>query len=124
MACSNLANCYEQGHGVGAKNFKEARRLYALASTRGYAEATESLAQLDGMIRLMCPLLAEERVIITGTRRGDLNGKAGVATNFDFDRGRYVVAIDGVGEMKIKPTNLLTVAQAVAQRRQAQKLQA
>ena len=43
-------------------------------------------------------------------RREDLNGQAGVATDFDHAKGRYVVAWGGKGEksqvMKIKQTNL------------------
>ena len=52
--------------------------------------------------------------MITGTRRKDLNGRAGVATSFDHDRGRYVVELDsreGENEkqrLKIKPENLST----------------
>ena len=87
----------------------EARRLFALASAQGDAPATERLKQLDELIRTECPLLGK-RVIITGTSREDLNGKVGVATDFDHAKGRYVVAWGGKGEksqvMKIKPTNL------------------
>ena len=72
-------------------------------------EFVEFLQELDGKIRTECPLLGK-RVIITGTSRDDLNGKVGVATDFDHAKGRYVVAWGGNGEksqvMKIKPTNL------------------
>ena len=56
------------------------------------------------------PRLAPWVVIITGTSREDLNGKTGLATDFDHAKGRYVVAWGGKGEkaqvMKIKPQNL------------------
>ena len=53
-------------------------------------------------------------MVITGTSREDLNGRAGVAASFDHARGRYVVELDkGGGEkkkeqLKIKPENLRT----------------
>ena len=34
-------------------------------------------------------------MVITGTSREALNGRAGVATSFDHDRDRYVVELDG-----------------------------
>ena len=105
---NNLGSVYEFGHGV-PQNYKEARRLYALASKQGYALATKNLKELDELIRTECPLLGK-RVVITGTSRADLNGKVGVATDFDHAKGRYVVAWGGKGEtpqaMKIKPGNL------------------
>ena len=104
--------CYENGHGV-TKNYREARRLYALASAQGVAPATQYLNRLDERIRTECPLLGT-RVVITGTSRKDLNGRAGVAATFDHARGRYVVELNrGEGEkkkeqLKIKPENLRT----------------
>ena len=53
-------------------------------------------------------------MVVTGTSREDLNGRAGVAASFDHARGRYVVELDrGEGEhkkeqLKIKPENLRT----------------
>ena len=104
--------CYEYGNGV-TKNYREARRLYALASAQGIAQATQCLNRLDEEIRTECPLLGT-RVVITGTSREDLNGRAGVAATFDHARGRYVVELDGREEgenakerLKLKPENLM-----------------
>ena len=107
-----LGVCYEHGEGV-TQDYQEARRLYALASSQGLAEATEYLSLLDQKIRTECPLLGQ-RVVITGSSREDLNGRAGVATSFDHARGRYVVELDSKeGEkekerLKLKPQNLIT----------------
>ena len=86
---------------------KEARRLFALASAQGNAQATEHLKTLDELIRTECPFLGT-RVIITGTSRADLNGKAGVATDFDHAKGRYVVTLNGKDGkvLKLKPSNV------------------
>ena len=96
------------GKGV-TKNYKEARRLFVLALEQGYTYARKGLDVTDDLIRTECPLLGK-RVVITGTSRADLNGKVGVATDFDHAKGRYVVAWGGKGEksqvMKIKPGNL------------------
>ena len=111
-ALGNIGVCYENGDGV-TKNYREARRLYALASAQGDATATQNMNRLDEKIRTECPLLGT-RVVITGTSREDLNGRAGVAATFDHARGRYVVELDrGEGEkkkeqLKIKPENLRT----------------
>ena len=84
-----------------------------MASSQGLANATETLKQLDQKIQTECPLLGQ-RVVITGTSREDLNGRAGVATSFDHARGRYVVELDSKeGEtekelLKLKPQNLGT----------------
>ena len=108
IANVNLAIMYENGYGV-PKNYKEARRLFALALALGFAPASNDLKRINELIRTECPLLGK-RVIITGTSRADLNGKVGVATDFDHAKGRYVVAWGGKGEtskaMKIKPQNL------------------
>ena len=104
--------CYERGEGV-TQDYQEARRLYALASSQGLADATMHLKGLDQKIRTECPLLGQ-RVVITGTSREDLNGRTGVATSFDHARGRYVVELDSKeGEkekelLKLKPENLNT----------------
>jgi len=87
----NLGLCHEFGDGV-TKDYLEARRLYTLASAQGYEHATEYLKRLEEKIRTECPLLSK-RVVITGTSREDLNGRA-VATSFDHDRDRYVVDLD------------------------------
>ena len=42
--------CYERGDGV-PQNYQEARRLCALASAQGIAEATEALKRVDEIIR-------------------------------------------------------------------------
>ena len=84
--------CYEGGLGV-TQDYQEARRFYALASAQGDALATEALKQMDQKFRTECPLLGK-RIVITGTSREDLNGRAGVATSFDHARGRYVVELD------------------------------
>ena len=87
----NLGICYEYGHGVD-KDYLEARRFYKLASAQGYAPATDHLNFLDEKIRTECPLLGK-RVVITGTSRGDLNGRARNAISFDHERDRYVVEL-------------------------------
>ena len=84
--------CYTYGHGV-TKNYREARRLYELASAQGFVAAPQYLKDLDEEIRTECSLLAT-RVVITGTSREDLNGRAGVAATFEYARGRYVVELD------------------------------
>ena len=101
-------------HGDGVvKNYLEARRLYTLASAQGLAHATEYLNRLEETIRIECPLLGK-RVKITGTSRGDLNGRVGVARSFDEAKGRYVVELDREGDgaaskehLQIKPGNLI-----------------
>ena len=45
-------------------------------------------------IRTECPLLGRH-VVITGTNRGDVNGREGVATSFDHGQSRYVVDFVG-----------------------------
>ena len=52
-------------------------------------------------------------MVITGTSREDLNGRVGVAQNFDASKGRYVVQLEdeegeqAVGQaMMLKPGNL------------------
>ena len=106
IAQYNLAQAHEHGKGV-AKDYSEARRLYKLASAQGHAKATKYLNQLEEKIRTECPLLSK-RVVITGTTREDFNGRIGVARSFDEAKGRYVVRLEGHGEltMKIKPENL------------------
>ena len=106
-----LALLHEAGLGV-AKDYLEARRLYTLASVQGYAHATGLLKGLEETIRTECPLLGK-RVKITGTSRGDLNGRVGVARSFDEAKGRYVVELDregagkaSKGHLEIKPGNL------------------
>ena len=65
------------------------------------------MKQLDDKIRTECPLLGK-RVIITGTTREDLNGQAGVATDFDHTKGRYVVTLNGKDGkvVKLKPEHV------------------
>ena len=105
---SGLGAFYIHGLGV-AKDYLEARRLYTLASAQGFAQATEELNRLEEKIRTECPLLGK-RVMITGTSREDLNGRAGVARSFDEAKGRYVVRLDGAGAgesaLRLKPVNL------------------
>ena len=84
--------CYEFGDGV-TQDYQEARRLFSQASAHGYAPASQDLTRLEQKIRNECPLLGKQ-VVITGTSREDLNGRAGVATSFDHARGRYVVELD------------------------------
>ena len=81
----NLGLCHETGEGT-TKSYAEARRLYKRALAQGYAQAAEYLKRLDEKIHTECPLLGK-RVSITGTSRGDLNGRAGVATSFGLSRG-------------------------------------
>ena len=109
----NLGVCHEFGAG-GVKDYLEARRFYALASAQGLVQATERLNLLAEEIRTECPLLGK-RVMITGTSRKDLNGRAGMATSFDHDSDRYIVDLDDdAGEnrkakLKFKPGNLVLV---------------
>ena len=108
IAHNNLAVLHLDGWGV-TKSYKEARRLFGLALAKGYGPATQNLKVLDDLIRTECPLLGK-RIIITGTSREDLNGKVGVATDFDHAKGRYVVAWGGRGNtsrvLKVLPENL------------------
>ena len=86
--------CYERGVGV-PRNYQEARRLYQLSASQDPTKTTpyhEALKELNEKIRTECPLLGKQ-VVITGTSREDLNGKAGVATSFDHVRGRYAVVL-------------------------------
>ena len=87
---------YEDGIGV-TRNYQEARRLYALASTQGNAGAIKHLKELEQTIHVECPLLGNQ-VVITRTSRGGLNNKTGAAASFDHTRGRYVVVLDKQGE--------------------------
>ena len=95
-----LGFCYANGEGV-TKDYKEARRLFALAAKQGHPEAIEKLKILDAMISTECPLLGK-CVVLTGTSREDLNGKAGVAISFDHARGWYVVEVAAVGKKCVK----------------------
>ena len=115
----NLANCFEFGNGI-AQNYKEARRLYAKSAKHGVPEAIERLKRVDekiraDIIRKMSPLVGK-RVVVTGTSREDLNGRAGLALAFDGSKGRYVVKLDEEGEdeagpaIKVKPGNLKAAA--------------
>ena len=93
--------CHEFGQGV-TQNYQEARRLYVLAS----ADGVDFLNRLEDKIRDECPLLGKQ-VVITGTSRQDLNGRTGTAASFDQARGRYVVELEGDGDIeKPKPKNL------------------
>jgi len=91
-----LAQLHAAGLGV-AKDYLEARRLCTLSSAQGFAQATELLKGLEDTIRTECPLLGK-RVRITGTSRGDLNGRVGVARSFDEAEGRCVVELDREGD--------------------------
>ena len=97
-----------------------------MASSQEHSNATKSLNLLDQKIRTECPLLGQ-RVVITGTSREDLNGRAGVATSFDHARGRYVVELDSKeGEtekelLKLKPPNLSTEIPSTKQAKKGRK---
>ena len=97
-----------------------------MASSQGLADATKYLKGLEEKIRTECPLLGK-RVVITGTSREDLNGRAGVATSFDHARGRYVVELDSKeGEkekerLKLKPEHLSLQRGGWRQRRKGRK---
>ena len=108
-ATRNLGVSYEFGQGVNC-DYKEARRLFALALKLGDTGATDDLKRLDekiraDIIRKLSPLVGK-RVVITGTSRDDLNGRAGLARSFDQSKARYVVRLDGGVELKVKPANL------------------
>ena len=70
----------------------------------GLPHPTGFIDTINEKIRTECPLLGK-RVVITGTRREDLNGQAGVAANivaasaFEWNhaRDRYVVVLDKAG---------------------------
>ena len=101
--------CYETGEGV-PRNYQEARRLYQLAAAQDPTKTTsahEALNLINEKIRTECPLLGKQ-VVITGTSREDLNGKAGVATSFDHARGRYAMVLDQPGgkEVALRPQHL------------------
>ena len=61
-------------------------------------------------------------MVITGTSREDLNGRAGVATSFDHARGRYVVELETAEgqskneRLKLKPENLREVVGVVREK--------
>ena len=91
-----------------------------LALKLGYTPAAEDfLKRIDEkiraeIIRKLSPLVGK-RVVITGTSREDLNGRAGPALSFDGSKGRYVVRLEEEGgykgsTLKIKPGNLKSVA--------------
>ena len=114
-ATRDLGVSYELGQGV-IRDYKEARRLFALALKLGYTPATNDLKRTDekiraGIIRKLSPLVGK-RVVITGTSREDLNGRAGLARSFDQSKARYVVRLDGGVELKVKPANLEEAARA------------
>ena len=52
----------------------------------------------------------DKRVEIHGTRRADMNGKRGVATDFhwhqDESKWRYTVQLDSGQAFKLKPANV------------------
>jgi len=55
--------------------------------------------------------LMDKRVELHGTRRADMNGKRGVATDFHWHKGdegkwRYAVKLDGGEAFKVKPASL------------------
>ena len=95
--------CYELGVGT-PKNYKEAQKCFVQAAHHGMPEAIQGLKRIDERIRTECPLLGK-RVVIIGTSREDLNGRAGVAVSFDHPRGRYVVSV-GELSIKLKPGNV------------------
>ena len=110
----NLGGLHEFGAGI-TKSYGEARCLYERALAQGHAQAAEALKRLDEKIRTECPLLGK-RVVITGTSREDLNGRAGKATSFDHDRDRYVVELDddtdatqGKAKLRLKPGNVVVL---------------
>ena len=95
--------CYELGVGT-PQNYNEARKCFVQAAHLGVPEAIQALKIIEENIRTECPLLGK-RVVIIGTSREDLNGKAGVAVSFDHPRGRYVVSIKELS-IKLKPENV------------------
>ena len=74
------------------------------AAKHGVPEAIQGLKRIDEKIRTECPLVGK-RVVVFGTSREDLNGKAGVVDSFDHARGRYVVSV-GELSIKLKPGNV------------------
>ena len=84
---------HENGRGV-TQNYQEVRRLYALASAQGDADAAKYLKDLEERIHAECPLPGNQVVVVTRTSRRDLNGKTGAVASFDHERGRHVVVLD------------------------------
>ena len=87
--------------------------MYQLSAAQDPTKTTpphKALRQLKSRIRSECPLLGKQ-VAITGTyeSREDMHGRTGVATSFDFARGRYVVVLDarldahGGEEIDVRP---------------------
>ena len=70
-------------------------------------QGNRSAELIDERILAECPLL-DKPVIITGTSREDLNGKVGVATDFDHAKGRYVMTLNGKDGkvVKLKPEHV------------------
>ena len=99
----NLGVCYELGVGT-TQNYNEARKCFVQAAKHGKPEATRALKRIDEKIRTESPLVGK-RVVVFGTSREDLNGKAGMAVSFDHARGRYVVSIQELS-IKLKPGNV------------------
>ena len=109
IATRNLGIRYEYGEGV-KRDYKEARRLFGLAVKLGYPQAADDVKRIDEkiraeIIRKLSPLVGK-RVVITGTSREDLNGRAGLARSFDQSKARYVVRLEDGLELKVKPANL------------------
>ena len=94
IALRSLGLCHEFGDGV-TQNYQEARRFYALAS----ADVVDELNRLEENVRTECPFLGKQ-VVITGASHEDRNSRTGTATGFDHSRGRYVVELDGGGEIR------------------------
>ena len=82
----------------------------ALFTKQAVPEAIEGLKRVDekiraGIIRKLSPLVGK-RVVITGTSREDLNGRAGLARSFDQSKARYVVRLEDGLDLKVKPADL------------------
>ena len=87
------------------------RKYIKMASKLGCPRAPTILAGLIKDINASCPLL-EQRVVLCGLKRDDLNGRAGFAKDFEkMPSGRYIVELDARGEssstlVKLKPANV------------------
>ena len=80
------------------------------AASQGDPDTIQALKRIDekiraDIIRKLSPLVGK-RVVITGTSREDLNGRAGLARSFDQSKARYVVQLEDGLELKVKPANL------------------
>jgi len=88
-------------------------------ATRSALVELAEKAQADGTLVTVLPTVADapllsKRIEIKGLQsKSELNGRFGIASAFDDEKGRYVVALeDGSGSFKLKPDNVLAAPKA------------